>query len=227
MAAKNSPADKNSGSILKDLPRPQRNAVLFLAALAVFVVIFWVWQMRAQINRPFDRTTETKKTDMVTTSDSETALKARDTDGDGLSDYDEIYVSKTSPYLEDTDSDGLSDKAEVDNGTDPNCPTGKTCTGTATEEETSDAAKEGTSATATAGTVTSSISLPSDLSASGLSETALQNVLSGQVDAATLRQLLIVGGANKEELDKISDEDLMKSYQATLQSQDEEGAAQN
>lgn len=55
------------------------------------------------------------------------ALKAKDTDGDGLSDYDELYVYHTSPYIKDTDSDGIPDGVEVKNGTDPNCPQGQDC----------------------------------------------------------------------------------------------------
>ncbi len=55
------------------------------------------------------------------------AMKHRDTDGDGLTDYDEIYVFRTSPYLADTDGDGLSDYDEVYGGTDPNCPAGREC----------------------------------------------------------------------------------------------------
>ncbi len=55
------------------------------------------------------------------------ALKKKDTDGDGLSDYDELYVYHTSPYIKDSDSDGVPDGVEVKNGTDPNCPQGKDC----------------------------------------------------------------------------------------------------
>ena len=40
-------------------------------------------------------------------------LRAIDSDGDGLSDYDEINVYKTDPNKADTDGDGLSDYAEV------------------------------------------------------------------------------------------------------------------
>ncbi|MDZ4182289.1 MAG: hypothetical protein U1B83_05370 [Candidatus Cloacimonadaceae bacterium] len=40
-------------------------------------------------------------------------LKDMDTDGDGLSDYDEIYVYKTDPKKADTDGDGLNDYVEV------------------------------------------------------------------------------------------------------------------
>jgi hypothetical protein len=54
-------------------------------------------------------------------------LKTIDTDGDGLTDYDELFIYRTSPYLEDSDSDTFNDGVEVSQGFDPNCPKGKTC----------------------------------------------------------------------------------------------------
>jgi len=53
--------------------------------------------------------------------------KSRDLDADGLSDYDEQYVYKTSPYVADTDSDGYDDKVEIESGNDPNCPRDEDC----------------------------------------------------------------------------------------------------
>ncbi len=55
-------------------------------------------------------------------------LQQQDSDLDGLDDYSEIYVYKTSAYLEDTDGDGILDKQEILAGTDPNCPEGQDCT---------------------------------------------------------------------------------------------------
>lgn len=55
------------------------------------------------------------------------ALQGKDTDLDGLSDYDELYVHRTSPYLPDTDSDGYPDGEEIQNNQDPNCPAGTDC----------------------------------------------------------------------------------------------------
>lgn len=55
------------------------------------------------------------------------ALQQQDTDLDGLSDYDELYIYKTSPYLSDSDSDGYSDFEEIKNNENPNCPAGQVC----------------------------------------------------------------------------------------------------
>lgn len=55
---------------------------------------------------------------LMSLSDEE--LMERDSDGDGLSDYDEIYVYGTNPLEPDTDEDGLTDYDEVHTyGTDP------------------------------------------------------------------------------------------------------------
>jgi hypothetical protein len=54
-------------------------------------------------------------------------LQQQDSDLDGLDDYSEINIYKTSAYLEDTDGDGIWDKQEIINGTDPLCPQGQTC----------------------------------------------------------------------------------------------------
>lgn len=59
--------------------------------------------------------------------------KAKDTDRDGLSDYAELYLYRTSPYLADSDSDGQPDSIEIAQGSDPNCPSGQNCAGFAVE----------------------------------------------------------------------------------------------
>ncbi len=203
-------SEKNSYSLsLKDLPRPQKMAVGFLFILAIFIVVFWVWQIRAQINRPF---AYEAVSNTATSTDIAEVLKKKDTDGDGVSDYDEIYVYKTSPYLEDSDSDGLSDKKEVDQGSDPNCAPGKDCSASL---ETATSTSEIPSPTLIS---PSTLSLPAELVGSS-SVLELQNALNGQADAVTLRKLLIASGANSADLDKISDSDLMKSYQESLKKQ--------
>ncbi|MBI2482713.1 hypothetical protein HYV74_00880, partial [Candidatus Uhrbacteria bacterium] len=56
------------------------------------------------------------------------ARAAMDTDGDGLSDFEEFERIHSSPFLADSDSDGRTDKQEVEAGEDPNCPVGQVCT---------------------------------------------------------------------------------------------------
>ncbi|MFH0987902.1 MAG: hypothetical protein V1763_00850 [Parcubacteria group bacterium] len=118
--------------------RQQNIALAILGVIGVAVIFLGFWQMRASINLPFPVTADSGKKVAVQTDNSTdlsqldaATLKKQDTDGDGLSDYDEMYIYHTSPYLADSDSDGTSDFDEIKNGTDPNCPEGQTCFQTA------------------------------------------------------------------------------------------------
>lgn len=53
-----------------------------------------------------------------------TSPTVADTDGDGLNDGEEVNVYGTSPTNTDTDGDGLPDGWEIDNGLDPQSPAG-------------------------------------------------------------------------------------------------------
>ena len=53
--------------------------------------------------------------------------KNMDSDVDGLTDYDEIYIYDTSAYIADTDSDGYNDSVEIASGNNPSCPLGQEC----------------------------------------------------------------------------------------------------
>lgn len=103
-------------------------------SLGVFIVIglstivLGFFRINKAIELPFRRAgTFTLKTADQLEKERMALLRSQDTDTDGLHDYDELYVFKTSPFLEDSDSDGLNDGAEVAAESDPNCPKGKTC----------------------------------------------------------------------------------------------------
>lgn len=49
-------------------------------------------------------------------------IPKKDSDGDGLSDSDEINIYKTDPYKADTDGDGITDGEEIARGTNPLVP---------------------------------------------------------------------------------------------------------
>ncbi|MFA6995319.1 MAG: hypothetical protein WC249_02820 [Patescibacteria group bacterium] len=212
------PEKIGANSTFKDLPQPQKIAVSFFIILAAVIVIFWVWQMQVQITSPFAYNgTSTAVSTAATSSVSIDLLKKTDTDGDGLSDYDEIYIYHTSPYLPDTDSDGILDLKEIQQKTDPNCPQGQNCNAPVQVASSSNP----TTIPDLSLPVESSPAVPSAGSGLGSADqTVLQNALNGQADAATLRQLLISSGISSQaDLDKISDADLLKSYQETLNSQ--------
>jgi len=135
-----------------------------------------------------------------------TELMKRDTDQDGLSDYEELYIYHTSIYLKDTDGDGYDDKEEVDNGYDPNCPKGKDCRGMKQ-------VTKGVSETAQ-GNATDTTAVESN---------SLNNLTQQQKDELKklspqqVRQLLLSSGQiSQTELDKINDEQLMQTFNEML-----------
>lgn len=126
-------------------------------------------------------------------------LKTQDTDADGLSDFEELYTHKTSPYLKDTDSDTFDDKTEVASGYDPNCPKGQNCF----RQELS--AKQGEGVIPDS--IRESLSVPS---VDGALSTGIQPT------ATQLRELLKQRGFTEEQLSQIDDATLIQSYQESL-----------
>ncbi len=63
-------------------------------------------------------------TPVDTGEDANVFSSGGDADGDGISNEDELTTTGTDPFSSDTDGDGLPDGWEVDNGLDPNDPTG-------------------------------------------------------------------------------------------------------
>jgi len=183
-------------------PRQQKMAVGFLASGAILIIVLWVFQFSAQLNKPLN--TDKKLSKNATSTDTDLTL--RDSDGDGISDYEEINIYKTSPYLEDSDSDGINDKQEISEGTDPNCPKGKICN-----------AVESPSAPASSSTI---IQEETPV-VSG--DAAIVPNIGAEVTPATLRQLLLQNGYDAATLEKISDEDIMKSYEEAIKSQSDAG----
>ncbi len=113
---------------------PKKGVVFGVFFLALFAAIFGIFQIRKNLHpdlawaNPFQSFSRQNDTAPLSSALSDAlVLQAKDTDVDGLSDYDELNRYHTSPYLKDTDSDGIDDKAEITQGTDPNCPKGQNC----------------------------------------------------------------------------------------------------
>lgn len=124
-------------------------------------------------------------------------MKKKDTDADGLNDYEESLVYLTSPYLTDSDSDGVDDKTELTKGDDPNCPTGKECGGLANLADAQ---------------ATLSASASAELKAQ--EQAALQQFMNPT--PAQIRQMLLQSGIKPEDLEGIDDATLLELYRESL-----------
>jgi len=111
----------------------QTSLRITLGLVSVVAVFIGIWQIRNSIRMPFVYTPQSvdlNQSEPSTLSPEDASieeLKTKDTDKDGLSDYDETYIYHTSPYLRDTDSDGFDDKTEIDTSHDPLCAADKIC----------------------------------------------------------------------------------------------------
>lgn len=204
------------------LTKERKVGFLFLLLFAILTVSLGALQLRNTIYGPFVvRQADNELDTNIVLADEATRLQQIDTDRDGLNDYEELYFYETSPYIEDTDSDGLLDKAELDAGGDPLCPEGQDCSGEDVTAQTE---------TTQVGTEIANVATPSEvLGGAGIPGANVPSVTGTaptfDLDALTsnpalLRQtLLSTGQISQEDLDQISDEDLMKTVQTILQSQ--------
>jgi hypothetical protein len=199
--------------------RNQKIAVTVLGFFAVFTFGLWIYQLKSTISEPFAYRGDQNNSSVVATStcsgpdcpENIARLKTQDTDKDGLTDYDELNIYHTSPYLEDSDSDGYVDYEEVKNSTDPNCPAGKVCQN---EAENIPATVNNTALTDLKAEVASS-------TASGV-ETGtsdIKSILGENPDPTLLRQVLVQSGMSQSELDGISDANLLAAYKNMISSQ--------
>jgi len=184
------------------LSKEQKIGLILLLIFAILAIGLGILQIRNTMYSKFalNNAIPTNIKDQVNTVD---ALRFRDTDNDGLNDFDEMYIYSTSAYLEDTDSDGIKDKQEVDRGLNPLCAEGSDCSVTPEVKILS-------AATTTPGALgilnaqePVAEEAPVDLS------TAIQ-------DPAQVRKMLLDSGVSKTVLDKFSDKDLMAMIQEMM-----------
>jgi hypothetical protein len=194
-----------------NLDKNQKLALVGLTFFGVCLVGIWLLELNTEIRGPLNpKVSASNNASSTSAQAAEDKLKTQDTDGDGLSDWDEINVYHTSPYLADSDSDGIPDGEEVKNGTDPNCPQGKDCSATSIVSA--------SSSPVVSSTVASGI-LSGSTKSSSTTDVLSGKLLSGQIDASTLRQILISSGkVSKTDLDKITDADLLQAYKDQLAS---------
>lgn len=100
--------------------------VCILSVCGVLALGFSLWKVQARITDPFlvpkSELTNIKKIVGTTPAEDLAKQKRIDTDGDSLSDWDEINLYKTNPNLKDTCGDGLTDNVRVATGKNLQCP---------------------------------------------------------------------------------------------------------
>ena len=183
--------------ITDEQPQGHRAGAWVVLLMGIAGLVLGVYQWHDSFKAAFAHTSGSFQTpDQIEAARIE-AMKTKDTDGDGLTDYDETYIYHTSPYLKDSDSDGIDDKTEVEQGSDPNCPKGKDCLANQNQ------------------------GAPPPTSASSTDATAqMQTDVANQIMNPTpdqIRALLIQNGMKAADLQGIDDATLLQMYQQSLQ----------
>lgn len=226
-------------------------ALIFIFGVLTIVggVLFW----RVNIYKAFtvnsldQRQSELSSQQAIDDYNKLLADQQKDTDKDGLSDYFELNIYNTSPYLPDTDSDGISDKDEIDQNKNPNCPEGSECVilspdsnqgqdlGQVADEVAAGAefdfnvqvGREMRSLLLENGVDPDLLDSLTDSELAQIyqqvvaeeNQVALEDVPAEEIDPATLRQLLLNSGVDQNLLDGLTDQELMDVYYETLQSE--------
>lgn len=173
-------------------PRSVVAGVLVLSVL-VLVVVFWQMKTNLRLDIPNAGKGISSQREGGSLLDLEdVTLRGQDSDEDGLSDYDELRVYGSSPFIADSDSDGISDAEEIALGEDPNCAKGTSCfIGLAEATDTK--------------TVAPSFFASEDV----------QEVID---DPAAIRRLLLQNGADPQLVNSLDDQTLQILAQESFQS---------
>lgn len=226
-----------------DTPRFYRSIVV-LGVIAVGLSGWIIFRSIIKATALPSAVTNTTNTTNASAIAALNALKDKDTDGDTISDYDELYSTHTSPYLKDSDGDGLSDAAEIQQGADPNCPKGKVCEGfrllTSITDQSGNLTPEFLrQALAAAGVPQTTLDATDDASllriyqevtktqpatnTNSVATNTTTNTSTGttleevqQLPASAIRQLLIENGLDEATLNSVSDETIRQIFLEAL-----------
>ena len=185
------------------MKKEEKYLSIFLVFFGLSALILGMFSIKSSITgAPLQRVQLNQDgTDQIlsqTDSTAEDELKGKDTDKDGLNDYEELNVYFTSPYLEDSDSDGVNDKEEINTGEDPSCPKGQNCFR-------QDIPQPG--GTDSSGT---------ELDLNPLGQSGLGSLYNQGTSGLDLRAILRSAGMSEAELSQLSDEELSQLYNAAL-----------
>lgn len=226
--------DGSENSVSARFSKQQKIGLSVLFFLTLLIIGLWYWQLKKNIIYPLYggmSPAELAKQRASQASAATAGSQVKDTDKDGLSDFHEMTLYKTSPFLADTDGDSLSDKQEIDEGTDPNCPQGKDCANNdlliTTNNNIPTELLAGASSTPSNGQLDLNVlnelgADTSQISNAGLSQegaTSLQQVFGDNPDPQTLRQQFLAAASeasDKEMITSMSDDQILQLYQVMI-----------
>lgn len=217
--------DSNDEFNFKKMDKNRRTAFIILGVFSVLVIVIWFINFRSNLRGPFNYSGKISENSSNnnscpdgncsnnTLTSSNLDLKLVDTDGDSISDWDELFIYGTSPYLEDTDGDKLTDHEEIFvYKTNVLCPEGQDCSGSITQTE-----SQNVSNSDSLNNFASFLEkIDNDSNTSTDKENPSNNLDSKNIDAKSLRNILIEDGFSESDLNNINDDDLIKMYQEVL-----------
>ncbi|MFA6522385.1 MAG: hypothetical protein WCT24_02225 [Patescibacteria group bacterium] len=182
---------------------------IFISCFGGLAFILGAFYLIDHLGSPFDiayigpefKTTSQKQAEEIAEQ------KTLDTDGDGLTDFNELYVHKTSPYLRDTDGDGYTDDTELKIGTDPNCK-GTECMNADTVDP-SGTIDLGLTETADSSALITATTTSTMTEAESLE--ALKNL-----SVEDVRDLLVTAGIDEQSVEALTDDEVMALYASVL-----------
>ncbi|KKT71684.1 MAG: Ig domain-containing protein [Candidatus Uhrbacteria bacterium GW2011_GWE2_45_35] len=197
----------------KPFSNEEKVAFVLLLTIGFLGVVFGFKSFGANLSRPFQvQLAAYTGESFMTITEKEAAeverQKTTDTDADGLLDYDELYIYKTSPYLTDSDSDGLDDKTEIFSNQDPNCPVGKDCYASVATANSPEEAADSSSGNSALISNLLGISNTDTSGADFQSTDDINNIFSS-LDVGEIRTILISQGIPKETVDAMSDQEIL------------------
>ncbi|MEK7094580.1 MAG: hypothetical protein AAB886_00535 [Patescibacteria group bacterium] len=191
---------------------------IVLCAVGAFGLLFSIYYLIDHLKEPFRSTYIGQKFETLSEQEvrQREEQKKKDTDKDGLSDYDEIYVYRTSQYLADSDSDGQDDGDEVNGGGNPNCPSGQEC---ARDVDT------GVTSPLTAGGLAGGTVADNGLTGEIKTEADIERYLNA-LTIDQIRQALVSSGVKEEDIAALSDGQVRELYDKALKQLKDSGGLQ-
>jgi hypothetical protein len=224
MAQMPAPGNLQENSHSLKLSREQKIGLAVLGCFTLLIIIFWYIQLKKNIIYPlYGGMSPAEVAKQASQNDAIATDTNKDTDGDGLTDTQELTIYKTSPFLADTDGDTFADGAEVKTGTNPNCPEGKQCssdglvigTEQATPGATTTVDLYNTGAVTNPAATNPSAVQPLDAT----SANTLLQAFGANPDPKYLREQLIKAAtkqSDKDALQALSDEQLLQLYNTMI-----------